>query len=196
MARDRASRPEAKPLRLFVALEVPAELKAAIGDAIAPLRDAFPRARWSPPDNWHVTLKFLGSTWPRLVGWVNEQVSAVAADRAPFATRLTDLGVFPSPNRARVVWAGLDDGRGRMAELALALDHALSSEFKPESRAFRPHLTVGRSEPPLAVRLREEPLDAAPFEVREIVLFRSHLQRPAPRYEPMERFRLEGRLEA
>lgn len=190
MGRDRASREGARSLRLFVAFEVGEEAKDAVAAAIAPLRERFPEARWVPRENWHVTVKFLGQTYPRLLRWVREQVAEAAASGTEVETRLTELGAFPSAGRARVLWAGLDDGPGRMAEIAHALDAALAKEFKPETRAFSPHLTVARSDPPL--RLREGVVGTAlePIEVRvdRLVLFRSHLRRPAPLYEPLERF--------
>src|SRR5437763_6490524 len=96
VARDRASRPEAKPLRLFLAVEIPAQEKAAVASAIEPWRADFPRARWVPVENWHVTLKFLGSTYPRLTEWIERSVGGVAADSAPFRTRVTGMGAFPS----------------------------------------------------------------------------------------------------
>lgn len=192
MARDRASRPEARSLRLFVAIEIPAEAQRAIDLATAPLRERFPRARWVPRENRHVTLKFLGQTWPRLEGWVEDEVEGVAAGAAPFAMSLTELGAFPGGRRARVLWAGLDDGAGSMSGLAGALDEGLAKEFRPETRPFTPHCTVARSDPPL--RLGDGDLDAAlervRFDVDGIVLFRSHVRRPAPRYEALARFRL------
>ena len=194
MARDRAARPEAKALRLFVAVEVPAEARAAIEAAVAPWRERFPRARWAPEDNWHVTLKFLGQTWPRLRTWVEERVGEAAAACAPFETRLTALGAFPERGKARVLWAGLDDDAGAMAALVAALDDALAREFAPETRAFSPHVTVARSDPPLALPdgFRGSSLSPVSFRVAGVTLFRSHLQRPAPRYEPLARFSLRG----
>jgi 2'-5' RNA ligase len=190
VARDRASRPEAKPLRLFVAAEVSEEAKRVVARAIEPLREAHPKARWVPEENWHVTLKFLGRTWPRLRGWVGEQVSAVAEASVPIQTGLTHLGAFSSSRRARVLWVGLEDPEGAFARLAGDLDRALAREFRAETRVFKPHLTVARSDPPL--RLDPGSLDAAlpvvRFVVNRMVLFRSHLGRPAPRYEALERF--------
>ena len=87
MGRDRAARPEAKPLRLFVAIEIPEEVKDDVEAAFAPWREAFPKARWVPRENQHVTMKFLGRTWPRLVDWVPEQVEAAAADVPRFTIR-------------------------------------------------------------------------------------------------------------
>ena len=191
MARDRASRPQAKALRLFVAFDVPSDVRTSLAEAIAPLRERLP-GRWTPPENWHVTMKFLGSTWPRLVEWVLETCRGVAADHAPFQSGLEGLGAFPNPRRARVLWASLADAGGRSRALAAALDAALSPEFAPEKREFTPHLTVGRFRPPVAVGEVLERIDVAgrPFTVDRLVLYRSHLQRPAPRYEALEEFPL------
>jgi 2'-5' RNA ligase len=186
MARDRAARPEAKPLRLFLAVEVPEHIRRRVERATEPWRDRYPRARWVPIQNQHVTVKFLGRTWPRLLGWVVETARDVAGRATAFETRLTGLGAFPSERRARVLWAGLEDPGGTMAALATSFDEALAREFASEERAFTPHLTVARFTPPQ--RLESLPADLAsdPFRVERVVLFRSHLRRPAPIYEPLD----------
>jgi len=194
MARDRANRPEAKALRLFVAFAVSEAALDEVERATEPWRARFPKARWVPRENMHVTLKFLGRTWPRLEGWVHQQVGMVAAGHGPAATRLTGLGSFPSAARARVLWVGIEDPEGAFASLAEGLDAALEEAFTPESRSYSPHLTVARSDPPLKLdegfaRTRIEPTG---FQVDRIVLFRSHLRRPAPRYEPIATFALGG----
>jgi 2'-5' RNA ligase len=139
-------------------------------------------------------LKFLGQTWPRLRGWVEEHVAAVASSTAPIPTRLTSIGAFPGGRRARVVWAGVDDTGGRLTALASGLDGGLAEEFRPESRPYAAHCTIARSDPPL--HLDEGDLSAAlrpvAFTVERVVLFRSHLRRPAPRYEPIATFPLAG----
>jgi 2'-5' RNA ligase len=193
MARDRASRPEAKPLRLFVAVDVPPEVRDAAGASVAPWRERFPRAKWVPPQNQHVTLKFLGSTWPRLVPWVHETVAAVAGAHARVPTRVLGLGAFPNARRARVLWVGLHDAEARLARIAAALDEAFAREFAPEKRGFTPHLTVARFDPPVALQgLEEVELVSEPFAIDRIVLFRSHLRRPAPVYEELGGFELGG----
>jgi 2'-5' RNA ligase len=195
MARDRASRPEAKPLRLFVAVDVPEDVRALVADRVVPLRERYPRARWVPIANQHVTMKFLGSTWPRLLEWVVAAAGEVAARHEAFETSVAGLGAFPSPRRARVLWAGLDDPPGRLAAIAADLDRALAREFRPEARGFSAHLTVARSDPPM--RLEEDLPDAAvesrAFGIDRLVLYRSHLRRPAPVYEPLEVFPLGAR---
>jgi RNA 2',3'-cyclic 3'-phosphodiesterase len=191
MSRDRAAHPEAKPLRLFVAVEIPETVKDAIEEVFAPWREAFPKARWVPRENQHVTLKFLGRTWPRLVDWVSEQVEAAAAGVPRFTVRLQGVGSFPSAKRGRALWAGFENA-DPIGALAAEIEAALVDEFPSEKRPFHPHLTVARSDPPLKLPAGYSgtELESEEWEVDRVVLFRSHLGRPAPRYEPLARFPL------
>ena len=197
MARNRAARPEAKPLRLFAAIDVPERLKQTVVGAVTSWRERFPRARWVPPENWHVTVKFMGRTWPRLADWVEEACREAASTIRPFRTSLTGMGVFPGPTRARVLWVGLKDPDGSLTALARALDERLAEEFPPEKRPFHAHLTVARFNPPQAFReaiedLKATTVDARPFPVRSLVLYRSHLSPRGARYEAVGTFRLGG----
>lgn len=190
MARDRAARPEAKPLRLFIAVDLSEEARSALLAKAAPFRDRIPGARWTRPDGWHVTLKFLGSTWPRLMDAVGEAVERAAGEASAFDSRLTELGVFPGPGRARVVWAGLEDRQGRLAGLAGRLDDLLEEDFVREKRAFTPHLTLARLNPPRDIRefspeLPGTPVSSGPFRVDRLVLYRSHLSPAGATYEPL-----------
>lgn len=159
---------------------------------MGPWREVFPRARWVPRPNWHVTLRFIGWTYPRLVPWVRERLAELAARTRPFGTCVRGVGAFPSGRRARVLWAGLDDRDGAMSALADAVSDALAKEFSPERRPFSAHLTVARSDPPLSLpaEFSDTSLESEPFEVDTLTLMRSHLRRPAPVYEPVEEFPL------
>ena len=197
MARDRAARPEAKPLRLFAAVDIPPRAKDAVAGAVEPWRERFPSGRWVRPENWHITVKFLGRTWPRLVEWVHDACRAAAGETRPFRVLLDGLGVFPGPSRARVLWTGLEDTDGGLRALASALDRRLEREFPPEKRGFTAHLTVARFTPPVPLReyapeLKTTEIAASPFGVGELVLYRSHLSPRGARYEPLERFPLRG----
>ena len=193
MARDRAARPDAKPLRLFVAVEIPEAAKDLVEESFSPWRDTFPKARWAPRENWHVTLKFLGRTWPRLTDWVPERIEAAARPEAPFPVRISGVGSFPSARTGRVLWAGFED-EAAVVKLAAAVECALVDEFPAEKRPFHPHLTVARSDPPVRLppEFAETLLLTEEWEVDHVVLFRSHLRRPAPLYEPLARFLLGG----
>lgn len=165
-----------------------------VDEILDPWRAEFPQARWVPVGNWHVTLKFLGAVWPRLHEWVLGAVEAVAGSHLPVKARLHGLGAFPATGRARVLWAGLDDPAGGLGSIATALDAALAKEFRAEMRAFHPHLTVARSEPPIGLppEYAATPLLSDDFSIDRLVVFQSHLRRPAPRYEPIAAFPLNG----
>ena len=92
------------------------------------------------------------------------------------------------------MWMGIEDSEEAFTRLAGALDVALEGSFAPETRAFSAHLTVARSDPPLKLdgRATGTLVEPVRFRVEEIVLFRSHLRRPAPRYEPIATFALAG----
>ena len=133
-----------------------------------------------------------------MVDQVGEAIQAVASTASDFDTELADLGAFPSPTRARVLWVGLADPERRFASIVQQLDERLLEHFRPEKRAFTPHLTLGRLNPPANLR------DASPellalavssrrFAVEELVLYRSHLSPRGARYEAIGRFRLVGR---
>jgi 2'-5' RNA ligase len=191
---ERPSEPEARSLRLFVAFDVAPGAADEIERAIASWRDRLPGARWVPRENWHVTVKFLGQTRPSLEAWVGDRVGEAARSCGPVETRLSRLGRFPERGRARVLWAGLEDPAGRLVGIAATLDAALAEEVRPEARPFSAHLTFARSDPPLALPTDfvETSLEAVPTRVEAITLFRSHLGRPAPRYEPLRVFPLGG----
>jgi RNA 2',3'-cyclic 3'-phosphodiesterase len=197
VSEGRSSDPAPKPLRLFVAVDVPEAARPPVRTALEPFTSRIPGARWTAESAWHVTVKFLGGTWPRMLDDVRGAISATAESVPAFETRLTALGVFPGPGRARVVWVGLDDPGGRFAAIASGLDEGLAEHFAPESRAFTPHLTLARLTPPRSLREFAPDLVGAevgsdPWAVRELVLYRSHLSPLGATYEALERFRLSA----
>jgi 2'-5' RNA ligase len=188
--RDGSSGPEAKPLRLFVAVDVPEGVAARLGEAIEPFRTRIPGARWTRREGWHVTLKFLGATRPGLVPQVEAAVRTVASASTPFDTRLTGIGAFPSANRARVLWAGLDDAAGSFGPMVKQLDELLAADFVAEKRPFTPHLTVARIDPPrrlseFAPRILDAELASDTFAVDRLVLYRSRLSPKGATYEAL-----------
>jgi 2'-5' RNA ligase len=197
VARDRAARPEAKPLRLFVAVDVPDAIKETVATGVGPFRDRIPGARWTNRSGWHITLKFLGSTWPRLVETVEEAVRSTARATPPFDSALTAIGAFPSPTRARVLWVGLEDDGDRFGPIVRSLDVLLEDHFVPEKRGYTPHLTLARLQPPrnlaeFAPELPGSSMASSRFPVDRLVLYRSHLSPAGARYEPLMTAPFEG----
>ena len=178
-------------LRLFVAVDVPAEIRTVLDTQLTPARSTLPAGRWSPVENWHITLKFLGSTPESRLPWVEERIALAARVRAPFRSRILGMGTFPTGRRrARVLWAGLDDPEDAFAGLSAALDASMAPEFEIERRSPTPHLTVARWDPPAQMPNEMPQVDSPAFVVDRLVLYRSHLRRPAPVYESLTAFPL------
>jgi RNA 2',3'-cyclic 3'-phosphodiesterase len=191
---DHVATPDGPAQRLFIAVEVPRSVTQVVAEALQPWRRAFPNARWVPQENWHVTLKFLGSTPARQSTWVEEIVEGIVATHPAVTARVRGLGAFPSVQRARVLWAGIEDHENRLAAIVADLETGLVEEFRAEMRRFHAHLTVARSEPPLRLPepYAETPLVSEPFVAGRLILFRSHLQGHTPRYEPVRTFSLRA----
>jgi RNA 2',3'-cyclic 3'-phosphodiesterase len=180
-------------MRLFVGVSLPGDVKDELSSFIERIRPSAPDAIWVPRDNLHCTIAFLGEvSESRIPGIGTAVADAAASVSGPIPTAATGAGAFPSARRARVIWAGLDPGDGRLGGLARAVDAALEPiGFAPGSRAWTPHVTLARLRKPAAVPfvVADTPQPVA-FSIVEATLFRSRLGRPAPVYEPLERFPL------
>ncbi|CAA9321155.1 MAG: 2'-5' RNA ligase [uncultured Chloroflexia bacterium] len=177
-------------MRLFIALNLPAELRARIAtDVLAPLRAQLPGVRWVREETMHITLAFLGERSAAAAHEAHAAVQKIAASRHPFGVSLTGLGVFPSPARPRVVWLGLADA-APMHELYGALGRdRVRLELPAEERAYHPHVTLGRVPPHAGreVSARLAPaLSAVQFEAlvtfSSLDLMHSELTPKGPRY--------------
>jgi 2'-5' RNA ligase len=180
-------------MRLFVGLALPDEIKDELAALIERMRAAAPDAKWVPRDNLHLTFSFLGEVGEERVPAIADALRGAAASvRGPIPTRLHGTGAFPSPRRARVVWVGLDDGEGRIGKLAEAVATAVEPLGYPkEKRPWTAHLTLARLRVPGNVsELLGETVAESSFNVSEVTLYRSRLARPAPHYEPLQRFPL------
>ena len=183
---------EPRPVRLFVAASVPdVELKE-LEERARPLRERLIGARWAPLSNQHITLKFLGSTPVDKLSEVERVVGDVSARHRRTDLSVTDLGCFPNPRRARVLWAGIRDDAGVLTSLAADMAEELEPlGFRREKRAFTPHLTLARFRYPVPV---DETFlqvgEGNEFPLEEIDLFRSHLSPKGARYEVLKSFSL------
>ncbi len=185
-------------MRLFLAAEVPQSHKREIGRAVESLRSRLSGVRWTSPQTWHLTVKFLGEVPEERAEELSRLVGAAAEHIPALETALTRLGAFPSPRRARVLWVGLEDAGGTLAALAELLESELGGAgFRRELKPWRPHVTVGRLRAPAPVgealeAMTPNVLEAPSFPIFEIVLYRSHLHPGGVTHDALERFPLLG----
>ena len=183
--------------RLFVALELPDDVKAALAGWAAAELGAVDGLRTVSAEAMHLTLCFLG--W-RPVSEVQRIAAecAAAADEPPVRLSLGE-GLWLPRRRPRVVAVGLeatsDSDSRRLDALQSKLAQALAAGgfYEPERRPFLAHVTVAR----VPGRAHVRPLElSAPerlsFTLSTVTLFRSHLGRGGSRYEPLARVRLRS----
>jgi 2'-5' RNA ligase len=140
-------------VRLFVALEIPSAVRDNFAALINQLRAADAtslknKARWVWPENLHVTLKFLGHVEAGRLDAIRAALAEVHCSGA-VELHFRGLGFFPSEKRPRVLWAGIG-ASANLASLANEIDARLEKLGIPrETRAFAPHLTLARFDPPV-----------------------------------------------
>jgi RNA 2',3'-cyclic 3'-phosphodiesterase len=134
-------------VRLFIAIEIPAEIRDALTAFIQELRGIAPHVKWVRGENLHVTLKFLGHTEPAQLPEIERSLGTIR-NAQPVTLDFSGVGFFPDERRPRVFWAGMN-ASANLGELAKEVDrqvHLLG--FPLENRPFTPHLTLARFEPP------------------------------------------------
>ena len=137
-----------------------------------------------PPENWHLTLRFLGSTDASRRDMIIERLASTRLG-PPFDLSFDRLGAFPSSGRAQVLWIGTASGHDRLESVARKVEEiSRSVGFDAEHRPFTAHLTVSRMREPLSVAAilsRARPIQVT-MRVEEINLYRSQSGGPHSRY--------------
>jgi RNA 2',3'-cyclic 3'-phosphodiesterase len=132
-------------MRTFIALELPPELRSAVGELSAALQSRLPEMKWVKPNLVHLTLRFLGEIEPVRIDSLNEVVAAAAGEFAPFELSVTEVGHFGPAHSPRVLWMGLAPN-GNLSSLAAALEMSFESAgFGRADKPFRAHLTLART---------------------------------------------------
>jgi RNA 2',3'-cyclic 3'-phosphodiesterase len=134
-------------MRLFIAMDIPEDVRSSIAALAAKLRPACRNARWVRIEGLHVTLKFIGETSPEKTDAIKTALASIPS-RAPIPITFRGLGFFPDERRPHVLWAGIKAGTD-LAALAGDVESALEPLGIPrEGREFSPHLTLARLETP------------------------------------------------
>lgn len=134
-------------MRLFIALDIPEEVRRSIAEFALALRTHAPRARWARIEGAHVTLKFIGERPSDQIDAIRRAIEPVRADR-PIRIEFRGVGFFLDDRRPRVLWVGIQ-APATLAALAAEIESRLASlGISPESRPFEPHLTLARFDRP------------------------------------------------
>ena len=184
-------------MRLFAALDIPEEVRAALVALVTNLRPVCRTARWVCVENAHVTLKFIGEASLEKFEEIKTALSQIRL-AAPVDIIFRGVGFFPNERRPRVFWAGIEAGveLGALAEEVQAALEPLG--IAREQRAFSPHLTLARFESTGGLRKLRAAIGAAgPLEfghtiAAEFYLYQSVLKRGGAEYTRLATFRFTG----
>ena len=180
--------------RLFVGVRVSLATANALAGAAETLarraKDAGVDIRWVAPTNYHVTLKFLGYTRDDAVAAIRDALEAATESMpARISFRTTRLGAFPSIEKPRTVWAGVED-TGPLGELAKRIEVACAGIGYPVPRPFHAHVTLGRVRETRPIREVVLPLAEQMFgdtRIDAITLFDSETKSSGSAYRELHR---------
>lgn len=170
-------------MRLFLAIALPEALRARLAD----LGRGLPGVRWLPPENLHLTLRFIGEADPSLA---EELDAALGQIREPgFSLTLSGLGCFGAGAKVRSIWVGVETNPD-LHRLQAKIEHGLRrAGLPPEGRKFKPHVTLARLKRPPGANFQDFLAQhalyrGASFQVDEFVLFSSFLGQAGAVYTP------------
>ena len=133
-------------IRVFIAVELPAELKKELSEVEGQIKkNSPPVVKWVDPNNIHITLKFLGEISEDSIEELMPAIEEAAQGIQPFKLEVREVGAFPNLERVQVLWVGVKGELEKITQLQKNIE--LTTEqlgFPRESRAFSPHLTLGR----------------------------------------------------
>lgn len=184
-------------MRLFAALEVPDRVRSAISSAVGPLRDRHERLNWTPREQWHLTVAFLGPVDDGRLGDVAEVLASAGSEAAGrIGLALGAAGHFGR----RVLWLRVhDEPDGAVRDLGERTQRALVAAGLPcDEKPVRPHVTLARPRE-RSGKLPSGVVEAVPeaeaaWDVEELLLYESRRggHRQPNVHAVVERFPLGG----
>ncbi len=181
-------------MRLFVAINLPAEIRERLAAEQDRLRRAQADVSWVRAENIHVTLKFLGETEEKRLDRIRPALLEVARGSAPFRIQVSGLGSFGG-RVPRVVWVGVQEGAEPLSRLAKDVEAAMARlGFPKEKRGFSAHITLGRvrsaknAEALLTALAQAETGPLGSVEVNQVELMQSELRPTGSVYTVLDRY--------
>ncbi len=195
--------------RLFLAIMLPDAARQDVRNAQTVLREAMDAngIRWTPPAQLHYTLRFLGDVDEAQISAVEEAAVCAAAQVKPFRLGVGGVGVFPGQRRPQVLWIGATRSVPHFTRLAEYLERELTErDFVPETKLFRPHLTLARAKTADGEEMIAKTLptltdanlfqnEISAFDVADFALVHSELKPAGPLYTVLKTFALGAESE-
>lgn len=182
--------------RAFIAIELPFDVREIIWNSAKPASGMLKSlVKWVPPENMHLTLRFLGGITFSMSDKLRENLQQLLIQFSPIKFKLGIPGVFPSWKEPRVLWVGLDVLEGDINLIQGEIERQAQMVGLPqEKQKFHPHITVGRVKTPspfISNTWKNVKIQYMPeFVVKKITLFKSTLNPSGAIYEVVDTFQL------
>lgn len=184
-------------IRTFVALPSPLEVRNTLRDIQRSLVETGAHVKWDSSDKFHITLKFLGNVDSEMIPQLSQSLITVASKIPCFPLIYESVGAFPDLVRPRVIWAG---ARSNEVLTSLHRDVDLACKdlkFPPETRAFHPHITLGRVKGSenltrLTAKVKSITFDPVETTCSEVLLMKSDLRPTGSVYTTLKSFPLKA----
>lgn len=176
-------------MRTFIAIELDNNIREALSKIQLELKKADADVKWVSCENIHLTLKFLGEVKEEKIPEIIQRLKEITQVANSFQIEIKDIGAFPNMQSPRVIWAGIEEGKEKLLQLARGIEDALAKlKFRREEREFSAHITIGRIKSPKnkdVLSQRMSQLQFNPFSqtIQSIILFKSTLTPKGPIYE-------------
>ena len=176
--------------RIFAAIDISDEARTKVAEYVKNLKSEFSdlRVGWERTEKLHLTLKFFGDVDDQDLQKLTHAAIEAAVQMPKFNLRIAETGVFPSQRKARVLWLDVKDETESLYKLANVFEsNCAKNGFTKETRSFKAHLTIGRLREPeksreLVEKHLESKFEPIKFEVSEIVIYESLLQKSGSIY--------------
>ncbi|TYS19811.1 RNA 2',3'-cyclic phosphodiesterase [Rossellomorea vietnamensis] len=178
----------------FYAVPLPQDTKKSMDDWSSRVKAALRFQRWVHPEDYHITLAFLGSTEEERLRKSIDRIHEVKKELSSFSLTVQNLGTFGNPSSPRILWSDVSPSSSLSTLRDAVYSECLQEGYELDKRPFNPHITIARKwggDERFAGSLLtpfslKEPLG---FRIEEFVLYRTHLDR-TPKYEEVEKFTL------
>jgi 2'-5' RNA ligase len=181
--------------RIFIGIPIGDSIRNTLKDGCELLKPKLPFQKWVNPDDYHITLKYLGETDATGIQQVKSNLETICRNHGSFSLWIEGLGIFGKPEAPQILWAGVKGELNSLAHLHQKIEDAMRQlQFNPEERSYSPHLTLarryqGRADSDFLKQVTLPNEEPCCLEVDQVILYESFLGRQ-PMYQPLAGYSL------
>ncbi len=185
-------------MRMFLAVDIESGVKSNILVLIEKLKGFEGTIKWVKPNNIHITNYLFGEVSEKDSITLQQLIAKALMAIHPFSVSIKGISGFPSLQRPRVLWVGVENPSKELSVIYNLVDkHLQESSISAyrDSKSYTPHITIGRVKGPFDKKILHEidedrEQDFGSFQVDNVVLYQSTLMREGPKYSPIKIFEI------